>query len=201
MTPNPIDPDGAITVGDLRPGDVLLYHRSSFLGRVMRLFDGTEVSHAALYLGDGVAEAVGEGVLRRSLTMSLGNADGDYILVHRWKDGGGASAAVAVDDVVAKARDYLEQGLAYGFSRVAIIALLSLTRKIPLTPKARVLLRPVLDRATSAVLSAKGPAKPRLICSELVFRCYTESRAAATHTIQIAGLLAADARALESAGP
>jgi len=183
-----------IGVGELRPGDVLLYHRSSLLGRVMRVFDGSDVSHAALYLGDGVAEATGAGVQGRSLRVSLGDDPDDYIAVHRLVDG---EPAHGMGGIVRRARAYLAQHLSYGHSTIALIAFLVLTRKVPLTPKVRVLLRLVLDRAAADLLALAKDGSQRLICSELVYRCFTEAGPApdGPFAIQIEG-----ATALERVG-
>jgi hypothetical protein len=198
MAPQPSDQDeGVIAPPDLRPGDVLLYHRESLLGRVMRAFDGSDVSHAAIFLGDDVAEAIGEGVLGRPLDVSLGNAAGDYIVVHRFDDGGPARA---FDEVVGRARAYLDQHLQYGYSTVAMIAFLSLSRRIPLTGKARLLLRLILDRAAAELMAPTAGAAQRLICSEFVYRCFSEAQVPAAQagahafSIAIAGATTLEAK-------
>src|SRR6266700_3921523 len=56
-----LEPTPTIPPDKLSPADVLLYRRHSLLGRLIRAFDGKGVSHAALYLGSEVAEAVGAG--------------------------------------------------------------------------------------------------------------------------------------------
>src|SRR6266478_220551 len=94
--------------GALRPGDVLLYYRHSLVGRLIRLFDSADVSHAALYTGQEVAESVGEGLLRRSLEESLGHDVKDRIYVHRW---GGEGIAQAPVGVVQTAQGYLAKNV------------------------------------------------------------------------------------------
>lgn len=44
-----------IAAGELLPGDVLLYHGPSWVSEAIRFFDGTNVNHSAIYLGDGRA--------------------------------------------------------------------------------------------------------------------------------------------------
>ena len=70
-------PDTTIERNALRAGDVLLYHRTSAIGRLIRFFDGSDVSHAALYIDPNVAESIGKGLLKQTLEDSLGPEPGD----------------------------------------------------------------------------------------------------------------------------
>jgi cell wall-associated NlpC family hydrolase len=73
-----------IKPSELQPGDVLLYHGNSFISRLIRLFDGTEYSHASIWVGDHVVEAIGQGVVGRSLAVST--ADVKYTDVYRYRN-------------------------------------------------------------------------------------------------------------------
>ena len=46
----------------LQPGDVLLYHGTGFISDMIRLFDGSDYSHAALFNGQNVVEAIASGI-------------------------------------------------------------------------------------------------------------------------------------------
>lgn len=63
------------TPAQLHPGDVLLYRGTGVVSRLIRLFDASEVSHSALYLGDAVGEALGEGLVRHTLEESIASAE------------------------------------------------------------------------------------------------------------------------------
>lgn len=55
-----------VPLQDVAESDVLLFHGKSTLSKLIRLFDGSDVSHAGLYRGDQtVAEAFGNGLERR----------------------------------------------------------------------------------------------------------------------------------------
>jgi hypothetical protein len=71
----PLDPGiGGMSIGQdaLRPGDIILSTTRDVSSRVIRFGTGSEVSHAAVYIGDGkVIEAVGGGVLESTLANKL----------------------------------------------------------------------------------------------------------------------------------
>ena len=178
-----------VTPDKLSPADVLLYRRHSLLGRLIRAFDGKEVSHAALYLGSEVAEAVGEGLLRRSLLESRGADQRDYILAYRWRED---IASDAFRPVVMQAENILARHPPYAHADVMLAAVLALTRKIPLTRSARFLVRVILDRATKALLDVAAPGRPEaLMCSQFVFTCYRDTPPPLA-ALEIAGASAPD---------
>ena len=168
-----LEPTPTIPPDKLSPADVLLYRRHSLLGRLIRAFDGKEVSHASLYLGSEVAEAVGTGLLRQSLLASRGEDQRDYILAYRWKDEVGADA---FRPVVQRAEDILARQPPYAHADVMAAAVLALTRKIPFTRSARFLVRAILDRAAKALLDVAAPDRPdALMCSQFVYTCYRDT--------------------------
>jgi len=69
-----------VPAADLKSGDVLLYHSTVFLSRLIELFDGGSYSHASIYDGDHV-EAFDSGVRSRKLAESLDGAT--YVDVYR----------------------------------------------------------------------------------------------------------------------
>jgi hypothetical protein len=160
---------------ELQPGDVLLYRRHSLLGRLIRAFDSRDVSHAALFLGsdDDVAEAIGEGLLRRPLATSLGDDRRDYILAYRWN---GEIRPSDLIPVTKHAEAYLAAGVRYAHAEVMLAAFLALTRKFPLTVNGRFLVRAILDRAALRLLTLPEVVRPSaLMCSEFVYRCYLDT--------------------------
>ena len=56
----------------LQPADIIVSTTSANVSKVIRGGTGSEISHAALYIGDGeIIEAIGEGVVRRALDVAL----------------------------------------------------------------------------------------------------------------------------------
>jgi hypothetical protein len=100
---------------DLAPGDVLLYRGASDLSAAIRFFDGSEVSHASVHLGRGlIAEALGTGLVRRSLAASL--ADADWTLVLRLKD-----PPTEMTPVRKRALRFVAQGHRYAYEQIGYL--------------------------------------------------------------------------------
>lgn len=61
-----------LTESDLKPADILLSTGNAKVSSVIRFGTGSRYSHASLYAGNGeIIEAIGEGVLRQSLTRAM----------------------------------------------------------------------------------------------------------------------------------
>src|SRR5437016_420646 len=78
MAEVPLSPAvGGRSVGELalEPADIIVSTTGATVSRVIRAATGSPVSHAILYTGnDSVIEAIGEGVVSRSITASLAHA-------------------------------------------------------------------------------------------------------------------------------
>lgn len=169
-----------IKATQLQPGDVLLYHGTAMLSRMIRLFDGTEYSHAAIWTGTNVVEALGGGVVKHGLKASV--AGTEYVHVYRFRDNAGhqlGAAGLPAQPVVSRADQFAANGNRYAYEQLLLIALLASTRRVtaPIPFFGR-LLRTMLDSATDVLARIAAAGKEPLICSELVFRCYDESGAA-----------------------
>lgn len=153
---------------DLLPGDVLLYQGTALISRAIQFFDGTDFSHAALYLGNGiVGEAVSTGLERRP--YAAGSA-GLWVQAHRLKE-----TVPSMDPVLAAANAYLDQGPRYGYEQLLLLAFLCLTRRLKVTPSLRALIRHTLDAAAAALTHLLSQHRQPMICSEFVFRAYDEA--------------------------
>lgn len=160
--------DRVIKQSDLLPGDVLLYKGKSFISRAIQFFDGTDFSHAALYMGDGiVGEAIASGLKRRTYEEG---ASGIWVQAHRLKD-----VVPTMDPVLDVANAYLDQCNRYGYEQLLLLAFLCLTRKLRLTPSLRRLVRSVLDAAAAVLTRMVSQNKEPMICSEFVYRAYDEA--------------------------
>jgi hypothetical protein len=80
---NPRNGGVLITALDLRPGDILLSSNNGISSVGVRLMTLSPVSHASLYVeGDEVAEAVGQGIQRRSLAAALAQRMEAFVQQH-----------------------------------------------------------------------------------------------------------------------
>jgi hypothetical protein len=156
-----------ITKKEVIAGDIILYHGDSLLAKLIQFFDGTEMNHASIYLGEGVVgEALGGGLTRRTIDDSI--KDDDYVVVRRLKTDPGT-----MQPVVNKAADYLSIGNRYGFEQILLLAFLGLTRKLHVNRYLEWLLRKIFDRAAEWLMD-HGNKQP-MICSEFAYRCYDEA--------------------------
>jgi hypothetical protein len=157
----------SVTVQDIQPGDVLLFHGNSFISWAIRKLDGSRVNHAAIALDGGMlGEAAGSGLRRFSIADAV--AGNDFTVVRRLPDQDMAP-------VLAKADGYLQGHVPYAYQQIVLLALLATTRKIPLPHVARRLLRSVLDHAAAALNGMVDTGTRTMICSEYVYRCYDEA--------------------------
>ena len=159
-------------IDSLSAGDILLYRTKSLMGRAIRLLDGTEVSHAAIFLGDEVAEALArEGLVQRPVAESI-NDESEWVAVMRVRPVPGP-----MTPVLAVARKYLDQGNRYGYGQILLLAGICLTRKVDWDNwLLRRIGRTVFDKSTALLEKFRKEGKEPMICSEFVFRTYDEAQ-------------------------
>ena len=152
---------------DVQAGDVLLFHGRGFVSWAIRKFDGTEVNHAAIALGNGkLGEAAGRGLQVSDLDAAVNN--NDFCLAKRLERD-------TLEEVVAAANDYLAKKRPYAYQQIVLLAILATTRKIPLPPIGKRLVRSALDHAAAALNAFVDQDGNRsMICSEFVYRCFEE---------------------------
>jgi hypothetical protein len=160
-----------IPPANLNPCDVLLYHGRGTISKLIRLFDGADVSHAGLYLGDGtVGEALGSGLERRPLATSIDGRHNDWVLARRM-----AAAAPSMQPVLARAEAFLHDGRPYAYEQIVLLAFLGTSRRLAVTNGLGALLRRVLDGAAEVMERFLVGKREPMICSEFVYRCYDEA--------------------------
>ncbi|NPV04311.1 MAG: hypothetical protein HPY67_06245 [Syntrophaceae bacterium] len=163
-----------IPIARLMPGDILLYRGRGLISDAIRFIDRSQVSHAALFVGRHgqkgrtVGEAVREGVIRRELPASIGHAE--WVEARRLKE-----PPASLDPVMARAAHYLDRGERYAFEQVLLLALLCLTRNLAGSSALAGLIRETLDAAAGFLLHLVDTGREPMICSEFVYRCYSES--------------------------
>jgi hypothetical protein len=188
----------------LQPGDVLLFHGTGFISEMIRLFDGSQYSHAAFYSGQKVVEAIGSGITSRPLAESVSGAK--YVDVCRFisKDGHRlGDAGYAAQPVLNTAGQFVAKADRYAYEQLVLLAALAGSRRIPVVsdiPFLRWILRNILDNAAEIISEIVAAGKEPMICSELVYRCYTESGPQYDLVIRGADTLAARARSLPVLG-
>jgi hypothetical protein len=155
-------------VNDIKAGDVLLFNGSSFISKAIRFFDGAPVNHAALALDGGqLGEAAGSGLRFASVAGAVHHNNFTVIRA--------LPAPTEVAPVVKRGQSYVQDGAKYAYQQIAFLAILGLTRQVPLPPIGRRMMRAVLDKAAAALNALLEGDRQLMICSEYVYRCYDEA--------------------------
>ena len=157
--------------GDLETGDILLMLGQGPLSDLIAWASDGPYSHAAMVADGGdLIEAAASGVRRYPLAQRLADqVNYHYIDAFRAQAEGAPLAADDLGDVLAKAVSML--GIPYPVDQLALLgAVMAVRGKWPVHPLARLLVREALDHA---VPDDAG----RVVCSEMVYRAYSECAA------------------------
>ena len=161
-----------IPISELQPGDVLLYNSDNLVGRLIRAFDDAEVSHAALYLGDG---KVGESLIAGNPGINI-NPLAESISGCHWVEASRLRHDRALDPVLSVAHRYLEQGNRYAYGQIFLLAAICLTRKLA---QDSLIVRRIAEctlRGAARIVEAwRQAGREPMICSEFVYRTYDEA--------------------------
>ncbi len=167
--------------------DILLYRGTSWFSKGIMFIDKSEVSHAALYLGENiVGEAISEGLVRRDLPASIQGAEWVKACYHAGKPPG-------LSPVINKADEYIKGNNRYAYEEIILLAFLCLQRQLTGASMLGKLIRGILDHASHIITEMLDGGKEPMICSEFVYRCYDEavSSAGDPYTINIYGFITA----------
>ena len=162
-----------ITEKDLKPGDVLLYCSNTWIAWFIKRFDGTSVSHAGLYLGNGrVGEALFRGIVENPLSDSIQGCEWVKAVRHSASDNGDD-----MNPVRRKAKEVLAQGERYAFEQILLLALVCSTRKIDYgtNPWLKKIAQKAITGAASLMDRFRNENKEPMICSEFVYRSFDEA--------------------------
>jgi len=152
---------------NLTEADILLYEGKDWLSQAIKKFDGTPMSHAALYLGGNtVGEAQLQGVIKRNLQESVGKT---RVTAYRLK-----ARPDDMKPVLEVAEYYLNQHERYAFEQIFLLAFICLTRQLKYTPILNRVLEQILSLAGSLLSKLVSGGKEPMICSEFVYRAYDE---------------------------
>ena len=148
----------------LRSGDIILSATNGVTSAGIRLLTLAPVSHAAIYLGDdGVAEAVGGGIVVRPLADVLNEESVVVAFRH----------PALLDEHAGRIRDFSKSkvGGSYNHVGVVLLAPFSLERRaceLPLLPEA---MRDFCLRGIATIQLGAG-SNDRFFCSQFVLEAY-----------------------------
>lgn len=162
----------------VKPGDVVLSRGTGWISRAICLIDDSEVSHAALALDrDRVAEAVGQGL--RTINGEAVMDEHDLMVVRS------LTSPAGMEPVIKVATSYLEHGHRYAHQQIVLLAVLCVSRRVPMPLGARAMVRGVLDQAAAAVNAMAERGQQPMVCSEFVYRCFSEAEPGAPYVLKI----------------
>ena len=157
----------SVRADDLQIGDILLSGMTSLKSSAIKLATFSEVSHAAVFVGDGrVVEAVGSGVRLYGIEQAL--SDGETIVAYRRPD--------MTPELQEKLRSFAlgKVGLPYNMLGIAMQAPLSVERKFCEVPGLPGEIRDTCVRIMGSVQMAptKLDRQQTYFCSELVLETF-----------------------------
>ncbi|MFI5386683.1 MAG: hypothetical protein ACHQ50_11255, partial [Fimbriimonadales bacterium] len=153
----------------MTPGDILLHSNKGLVSDLIRIIGDSHYSHTSLVLdANTLAEANADGIGANPLQPAIkaGYFTDTYRLV---------TSPTSLAPVLQRANYYLQQGGRYAFEQLPFLAVLCITRKIPLPPTAKWFLRHLLDAAASTLNRLLAAGKEPMICTEFVYRCFDEA--------------------------
>jgi hypothetical protein len=173
---------------DLKKGDVLLCKGDGLLSDLIELFDEGTYSHAAIFDGEQVVQATLHGVVRESIDSLK---DEVFVDVYRFKKDNhflGDKNWPALP-VIKEADKIGEEGLKYATDHLILLGILVLTRDIDLPKIEKKILRVILDHATELLFKIMDDGKTPMVCSEVVYRSFSQAVPEGKYTLEIEGVL------------
>ncbi len=166
-----------LRTGDLRHGDVLLFHGNGLLSRFIRFFDGSEYSHAAIYDGSKVVEALddpGNAIFMHDVATSCATATYTHVYRYVSSDKRRLDIELPYEPVGTNVDDFKAHPEQYAYSQLLLLGLILSTRQLSL-PGAAPLLRHFLDEAGEWLNARIDDGRECIICSELVYKCFYDT--------------------------
>jgi hypothetical protein len=182
----------SIKPNQLRDGDVLLYQGEGFLSRLIRVFDGGDYTHASIYHRDHIMEALGQGIVDRSVAESC---EGHNLVdVYRFTNSGHhlGDPNYPLLPLDGSIEQFENNKSRYAYEQILLLALLCSTRKLTSAahlPGLAMIVRNIFDEAADVLarfMTGENKKEP-VICSELVYRCYLNAGKDTLYQLTIVG--------------
>jgi hypothetical protein len=165
---------------DLRAGDVLLYlfdpspwdFPNWLVDKLIVELDGGTYNHASIYDGANVVEAIGSGIVKRPLKISIAEAERvDVWRIHDQKGDELGSPGFDAKPVTYWAAQFAEKDGHYAYDRLLLLAGITATRHVDPSVGGKIL-QHILEQAALLLDKIVSGHRVQMICSELVYRCY-----------------------------
>lgn len=187
-------------MSEVKAGDVLLSYGDGWISDVIRLVDGGDYSHAALFDGNDIVEAGLRGVVMTPLEKEVDAQK--YVDVYRFKSDSGSPFSLPdwpVKPVTQRAHYYFDKGTKYADNQLYLVGLLIAVRKLPYSRVEKAVLRAVLAMIFKLFKRIfEGKETNSVVCSELVYRSFYEAIPKKKYGLAISGTLAPLKASLDS---
>lgn len=181
-----------INLSDLQPCDVLLCRGEGKFSDMIVLLDGGTYSHAALYAGkiNGkhcVIQATGRGIVCDPIEKLK---EAVFVDVFRFNKNGHklGDANYLSTPILEIGQAYVESHIKYAFDHLIMLALLGITRDIPLKYSWKKQLRIALDHAADFLFKLLDKGIRPMVCTEIVYRCFDEADENKKYQLSISAL-------------
>jgi hypothetical protein len=164
-----------IPIKDLHPGDVLLSMGKEKVSKMIKQMDGGNFSHASFFDGKGLIHATEAGVLRTDIKILKEHALYSHVFRLKKNDRFLGDSKLPYEPVIDSARRIADHGQEFAYSHLALLGFLSIARRFKVPLLQRKTLRIMLDQATQFLLNLFEMKKKPVICSEIVYRCFSEA--------------------------
>ena len=185
-------PEHEMDISEVKKGDVLLSYGDGWISDVIRLVDGGDYSHAALFDGNVIVEAGLRGVVVTPIEKEVEAQK--YVDVYRFKSDSGSTFSLPdwpVEPVTNRIHYYLNKGTKYADNQLYLVGLLIVVRKLPYGRVEKAVLRAILAmifKLFKRIL--EGKETKSVVCSELVYRSFYEAIPKKKYGLTIKGTLA-----------
>ena len=157
-----------MTASDLKPGDILLYRTRSLIGWIIRHLDESHYNHAAIWDGEKAVEMLAGGCVHNTLSDSI---RGSHVDVYRLAPCDKYEEIIS--NVMVQISCCLHHREKYAFEQLALLAVLTEIRHR--SPWLSWVARHWFEIDAEKLEKTLPDNRRRLICSELVYRCYMGS--------------------------
>ncbi|SCY90353.1 C40 family peptidase [Alkaliphilus peptidifermentans] len=177
---------------DLFPGDILLCRGKGWISDLIVLFDGGTYSHTAVYVGERCGEhliiqATSDGVVCTPIEDIKTETFTD---VYRFNKNGHklGDDQYPYNPVIDVCQKYADSKTKYAFSHLILLAILSVTREIPLDYTTKKIIRSILDDATAHLFKLIDNKTTPMVCSEVAYRAFDEADNNRKYQLSIEGI-------------
>jgi hypothetical protein len=172
----------------LQAGDVLLSSGTDEVSELIKILTGGRYSHSAIFDGEMVIEAIDRGVGRYPLKDHIEDQKGG-VDAYRFKSSDGQQLGEPgwrADPVIEIARHYCDIGTKFSYEQLFLLIPLVSLKRIPGIPRRlRVLVLKCLDVVLERINKLSEAGKQPMICSELVYRCFSEAVPMGKYTLTL----------------